>query len=152
MDDFKTWLQKMQLLCTHKEYCQFEIRQKLKSSNLSSDIIERIVEQLKEQQYIDEDRYIRAFVHDKFWLNRWGKIKIRYALQQKQLPEGKIEKVLNEIDDEAYIQHFTSLAKAKWKSLKNLDARMRQQKLIRFLLGRGIEYEIAQKITQEISA
>jgi len=150
MDDFKHWLQKMQLLCSSKEYCKFDIQQKLKSSNLSPDSIQRIMAQLEEQHYIDEDRYVRAFVNDKFWINRWGKMKIRYALQQKQLSEGKIENALNEITDDDYIQHFTSLAKAKWKSLKDNDERIRLQKLIRFLIGRGVEFEVAQKIANGV--
>ncbi|NSW44986.1 MAG: RecX family transcriptional regulator [Bacteroidales bacterium] len=152
MDDLKNWLQKMQHVCSSKEYCKFDIQQKLKSSNLNSDSIERILSELEEQHYIDEDRYIHAFVHDKFWINRWGKMKIRYALYQKQLPEGKIENALNEITDDEYIQHFTSLAKAKWKSLSDNDEPIRQQKLIRYLMGRGVEFEIAKKIANDVNS
>ena len=65
---------------------------------------------------------------------------------QKEINPELYQDVLEEIDEDQYIQTFLSLAQSKWKSLKETDPYLRKHKLIRYLIGRGVEYEIAEKI------
>lgn len=146
MDEYKNWLQRMQRLCSAKEYCKYDIFEKLKKSELSEKDKENLVQELKKQNFINEERYVQAFVHDKLFLNKWGIVKIQYALKQKGIQPELYQYLLKEIEEEKYIQAFTAIAKSKWKSIKDSDPYMRKQKLIRYLMGRGVEYEIAEKI------
>lgn len=148
MDDYKKWLSQMQRWCSTKEYCIYDINEKLKKSPLSEDDRKKIMDDLLKQNYINERRYVQAFIHDKLYLSNWGITKIKFALKQKNIPSELFIDILKEIEEEKYIQSFTALATSKWKSLKESDSFIRKQKLIRYLMGRGVEYEIAEKIYQ----
>ncbi|GAB4446297.1 MAG: hypothetical protein Fur0028_00680 [Bacteroidales bacterium] len=146
MDDYKKWLMQMQRWCSTKEYCISDINEKLKKSTLSEDDRKKIIDDLLKQNYINERRYIQAFIHDKLFLSKWGITKIKFALKQKNIPPELFMDILKEIEEEKYIQSFMALATSKWESLKESDPYIRKQKLIRYLMGRGVEYDIAEKI------
>ena len=76
-------------LCGRKEYCRSEITEKLAVRKLSPGDIDHILLALEKEKFIDEDRYAGTFTRDKLRLNRWGKVKIRYLLRQKKIPEGR---------------------------------------------------------------
>jgi len=146
MDDYKKWLMQMQRLCSVKEYCIYDINEKLKKSPLNEEDRKNIIDDLIKQNYINEQRYVQAFIHDKLYLSKWGLTKIKFALKQKNINAELYKEIINEIEEEKYVQSFISLAKSKWKKLKESDPYVRKQKLIRYLMGRGIEYDIAEKI------
>ncbi|HNV95859.1 MAG TPA: regulatory protein RecX [Bacteroidales bacterium] len=136
----------MQRLCSVKEYCIYDINEKLKKSPLNEEDRKNIIDDLIKQNYINEQRYVQAFIHDKLYLSKWGLTKIKFALKQKNINAELYKEIINEIEEEKYVQSFISLAKSKWKNLKESDPYVRKQKLIRYLMGRGIEYDIAEKI------
>ncbi|NMC99803.1 MAG: RecX family transcriptional regulator [Bacteroidales bacterium] len=146
MDDYKKWLMQMQRLCSVKEYCIYDINEKLKKSPLNEEDRKNIIDDLIKQNYINEQRYVQAFIHDKLYLSKWGLTKIKFSLKQKNINAELYKEIINEIEEEKYVQSFISLAKSKWKNLKESDPYVRKQKLIRYLMGRGIEYDIAEKI------
>lgn len=146
MNEYKNWLQRMQRLCSAKEYCKYDIFEKLKKSELSEAEKEKLIQELVKQNFINEERYVQALVHDKLFLNKWGATKIRYILKQKGIQPELYQYLFKNIEEEKYIQVFTSIAKSKWESIKDSDAYIRKQKLIRYLMGRGVEYEVAEKI------
>lgn len=47
-------------------------------------MINRIIDRLVVEKFIDEERYCRAFVNDKFRFAKWGKMKITQALYMKK--------------------------------------------------------------------
>lgn len=146
MDEVKKWLAKMQRCCSIKEYCKHDILEKLNKSNLNQKDKIKIIDELVKDNFVNESRFVKAFIHDKLYLSKWGITKIKYALQQKEINPELYQDILQEIEEEQYIQSFLSLAQSKWKSLKHIAPYLRKQKLIRYLIGRGVEYEIAEKI------
>ena len=38
------------------------------------------------EKYIDESRFAKAYVNDKYKFNKWGRIKIRFELSKSALP------------------------------------------------------------------
>lgn len=57
--------------------------QKLLAKGATPDEVDETLGRLETESYIDEARYARAFVNDKFRFDHWGRIKIRYALRQR---------------------------------------------------------------------
>ena len=53
----------------------------------------KLINELKKNQYIDHLRYANAYTHDRFNLYYWGKIKIRHHLLQKGI-EGGLEEIV----------------------------------------------------------
>ena len=71
MTDFYLWATGR---CSQKEYCRSEIAQKLRTKGATPDEIESLLARLESERYIDETRYARAFVSDKFRFDHWGRI------------------------------------------------------------------------------
>ena len=132
-------LSQMANLCARREYCVFDIKTKLMRNNFDAAAIERIIEQLKKEKYIDELRFARSCINDKLRFNKWGKIKIDFALRQKNIPQSIIREVFLDFSDELLNDSLEQLLSAKWKTIKGKTEHDKRTKLIRFGLGRGFE-------------
>lgn len=132
-------LSRMANLCARREYCVFDIKTKLIRYDLDKVAIDRIIEQLKKDRYIDELRFTRSFINDKVQFNKWGKIKIDFALRQKYIPQSIISEAFLDFSDEQLNESLEALLSAKWKTIKGKTEHDKRTKLIRFGLGRGFE-------------
>ena len=128
-------------LCSRREYCGQEMRTKFKNQGLESHQVEKLMTILQEKNFIDEQRYTRAFVHDKSKLQGWGAEKIRYALRAKQIPDVLIREALAGIDGNAQKEVLRRLLETKKRSVKAASEADMRAKLIRFGLARGYSYE-----------
>ena len=129
-------------LCAQAEHCRQEMRDKMTRWEIDSDTQEQIISRLVKERYIDDERYARAFVKDKVRYNKWGRRKVEQALWQKRIADDIRERVLDEVDEEEYLNVLRPLLKQKRKSTKAENDYELNQKLVRFALGRGFTYDI----------
>ena len=142
---------KAAIYCSRSEHCPSEVCDKLYQWGVSdTEVQQRIVCRLLEENYINEARFCRAFVHDKFYFNHWGRQKIAMYLSQKRLSSSLIHEALEEIGDDDSFQAAYALMSQKLKSLKANTPYELYAKLMRFASSRGIEMEIAHKVIQEL--
>lgn len=134
-------LQKAAAFCSGAEHCRSEIVRKLALWGLPAPSIEKITAYLQKEKYIDEERYCRAFVHDKVLYNKWGRTKIRMALRQKQISETAIKLALSDLPADDYLTGLQNILKAKSKTIKAANEYEKRNKLIRFALSRGFEMD-----------
>ena len=132
-------LHRMAAYCSSAERCEQDVRQKLVKAELEPEAVRRIINRLRQEKFIDEARFARAFVSDKFRFNHWGKYKIRCELLRKEISEEEIELALSSLEMEEYDQVLMDLLKTKMKSVKAKDERERYYKLLRFAVGRGFQ-------------
>ena len=132
-------LNKVAAYCSAAEHCRAEISEKLQRWGLPYDAIDRILKRLVDEKYIDEERFCRAFVNDKYRFAKWGKVKIAQALQLKKVPYNTCWQFLNEIDEEEYLSILDRLLTAKRKSIHAENEYELNGKLKRFALSRGFE-------------
>ena len=130
------------------EYAPTDIKLKVIRAGLSSSAAERIADKLIDEGYVNEERYTRAFVHDKFVLNHWGRRKIGMALAQKGIRGNHVQEELRNIDDERYRNTLTELLQSKNKSLNVDNDQQRFQKLLAFAASRGFELNIAYDVLE----
>ena len=129
-------------LCAQAEHCQQEMRDKMRRWELDETVQNRIVTRLVKERYVDDERYVRAFVKDKIRYNKWGRRKVQQALWQKHIDTDIQQRVLDEIDEKEYLDILRPLLKQKRKSIKAESDYELNQKLIRFALGRGFGFDI----------
>ncbi len=134
-------LSRMAAYCSTAEHCRAEIMEKMQRWGISYDAIERILNRLEQEKFIDEERFCRAFIHDKYRFAKWGKAKIAQALQLKKISRMTFSSFLNEIDQEEYLSILSDLLAAKRKSVRAENEFELNNKLIRFALSRGFEME-----------
>jgi len=132
----------MSSICSKKEYCEFDIRKKLKKYSLLENEIIDIINFLKKNKFLDENRFANAYVRDKCKFNNWGKFKISTMLGSKHVPESIIAKALENISDKEYADICLRVLIIKSRSLKEPDKLLKKNKLISFAMGKGFSYDI----------
>jgi regulatory protein len=141
---------KMATLCSRSEQCTPDIRTKVKDLGVSSDEADEIIENLKKERFIDDERYVRAYISDKFRLNKWGKVKIRHYLKMKGLPDGLIQQGLDEINENKYRELLLKTMKEKAKAVKKKEKFEKMGQIIRYAMNRGFEPEIIHRYLGEV--
>ena len=124
-------------LCSQKECCVYDIKRKLQSMGLSDAEIDKNIEKLLAEKYIDETRFTHSFIADKLRFNKWGERKIKEALRQKFIPKEIIEQAFAEFSDHSFTELLPDLLEKKRKSVTGKTEYEINTKLIRYALGRG---------------
>ena len=136
--------------CSQAERCINDVRKKMQAENLSKEVEQRIIEQLIKEKFIDENRFSRSFVHDKFQFNRWGRIKIAYELKGRNIPSEVYYPAIETIDEDEYLTVLTELLKSKKRLVKGRTSYEIYQKLSRFASARGFETELISRTIKKL--
>ncbi|MDQ6757927.1 MAG: RecX family transcriptional regulator [Bacteroidota bacterium] len=133
--------------CVYRERCHSEVKDKLYSLGLYKKDVELLMAQLVEENYLNEERFAKQYAGGKFRMNKWGRVKIKYALKQKYISDYCIKKALKEITEIDYYKTLTKLAEQKLKTLKNeKNIFTRKKKLQDYLLQKGYESELVRNV------
>ena len=143
-------LHKAASYCSISEHCVSEVEEKLNAWCIECDDKAKIINRLIDEDFINEKRYCVYFVKDKFRFNKWGKIKISYALKQKRLSNELINMALGTIDEGEYDEMLAALLKTKLAVLKYEFEYEKQGKLFRFAQSRGFENNVIERVLRNI--
>tara|TARA_Y100000766_G_scaffold78446_1_gene66687 strand:- start:1978 stop:2424 length:447 start_codon:yes stop_codon:yes gene_type:complete len=135
-------LEKMKKYCAYQERCQSEVRQKLYDFELHNNDIENILCSLIEQNFINEERFAKNFVRGKFRQKKWGKIKIKQHLKQKQISDYCIKTGLEVIDTEDYLTTLNSIISKKEKLISEENNFIKKQKIAKYAINKGFENDL----------
>lgn len=148
LNDIDKTLDYLRKLCSAREYCVKDIREKAaKRLEITTDI-DKVVETLQSEGYLSEQRYANAFARDKAAIAGWGTYKIRYQLSSKGIPAAIIDQALTEIDAVKADEKLHKAVASKYALLQG-DPQIKI-KLLKFALSRGYSYEQAHKVVSEI--
>ncbi len=139
-------LKKLQKICSRKEKCTHDIIEYLNKIEIPESLQDEIINKLKADRYVDDNRYALAAVNDKLNLNHWGKIKIRHFLTLKHIAEEIIDNALNSIDEEQYENLIREELRKKAVMFRAETPEDTEKKLMQFAASRGYEEEIARKL------
>ena len=137
-------------LCSKSEKCVGDILFKLTGWGLNEDDAAMVIDRLIDEKFVDDERYARSFVRDKFRFNKWGKVKISYQLKAKRINPATIQTALDEIDEEAYWDVLVEMIREKNRGMKAANLYDRKAKLMRFAQGRGFETDLIYSAIDEI--
>lgn len=138
-------IQRVEALCARQERCSYDIRMKLRQWQISNADIERIVKRLITDGFINDERYARMFIRDKRKFNKWGPLKITYALRSKSFSEEIISKALGELEPDNDESTLKELLSKKMRGIKAKSPYDLKTKLIRFGISRGFNFELVNK-------
>ncbi len=148
--DYKKALNRSAALCSKQEYCCADLQKKHETWGVSHEDSDKILDFLTKEKFIDESRYARFFVRDKFRFNRWGKQKIGWQLKQKRIPREIINDALTNIPREEYLQTLEGLVNEKMKQSKHSDSIKLKAALIRNAASKGFEYEVIIPVVERL--
>lgn len=141
---------KLEALCSQRELCAKEARDRLTRWGLPADEHDKLVNHLIEERYVDETRFAKFFAKDKHNLSHWGKSKITFELRNRQIPPEIITEAIAQIPEEGYEYQLEEMLKKKLKSIKSGTPYDICGKLIRFGLSRGYESGLVIKAAKKI--
>ena len=137
--------------CAYQERCVYEVRNKLEEFGLNPSQIEPVLEYLKLEGFLNEERFAEAFVKGRFTLKKWGRLRIRQELKMRDIPEELIKKSIGQIDGDEYWRVLSYLAKRKWQLTQEPNQLKRKAKVQRFLVFRGFENDLIREIIDELT-
>jgi len=138
--------------CALRERSIKEVSKKIFELGALEDKALLVIEKLKQEGFLNENRYVKAFARGKFRNKKWGKKKIEMELKKQGITEDLLKKGLNEIESVDYLQVLDRLLIKKWKLLKTKSGNISysdndlftpaMQKLINYAVQKGFEYDI----------
>ena len=108
-----------------------------------NDKIDETIQKLKSLDFLNEERYVKAYIHDNYNLKHKGKNRIHQELKNKGINELTIEKYLGEIGAENEAENALELAKKRREFMKKLPVLTQKRRLYGLLVRRGFSPEIA---------
>lgn len=140
-------LEKLRQYCAYQERCHKEVEEKLYSLALYAEWRERIVAQLIEENFLNEERFARVFAGGKFRIKAWGRLRIERELKSRRVSAYSIRKALKEeIDEQAYRQTLKNILDKKQEQYAELPDYQARIKAIRYALSRGYEMHLINEI------
>ena len=127
-----------------------EMTKRLLEKGYNLEEINETLKFLEEYNFINDESYAKAFIKDK--TKTQGKQKIKYALKNKGVSEEIIEEELSNVDMEKEKENAKILALKKYNVLikRENDKYKIKEKIIRFLISRGYNYEVAKDAVKEM--
>lgn len=127
---------------------EFELRNKLKQSEIDDEIIDETVRYIYSLDLLDDKDYAYRYAQDKSNFNRWGKNKIKYKLMEKGVPDAYIDSALETISSDNELKNILKDKEVKERSLKP-DAKNRKAKIMNYLYRRGYSISLINKVMDE---
>lgn len=126
-------------MCARCEQAEGDLRRKLHDWGLAQPDASAVIQRLKQERYLDNGRFARAYCRDKLRFNGWGRIKIEYMLRGKGIEQEHIDAALGEIDEQQYADILHEALAAKAKTLSGKPQEQTRAALMRFAASRGFE-------------
>lgn len=159
-EENRKYLQRWQAECSRRELCEAHIRRKLAmygGDGLTKDDADEIIESLKKDKFLDDNRFAAAYIKDKTTFGGWGIRKVETELLKRGVAKAVAAKAIDnylteEQGAEKQLQLLEKTAAQKWNSITTeakrkgdceLHIDKLRAKLVRFLVGRGYDYQSA---------
>ncbi|WP_323787254.1 regulatory protein RecX [Psychroserpens sp.] len=136
--------------CAYQERCHKEVSQKLFEMHMIPEARDKIIVHLLQHNFLNEERFAKAFVRGKFRIKKWGRQRLQLELKRKDINKTIISIALKEIDEEAYIDTFNDLALKRVHMIRESNPQKKRKKLADYLFYRGWESHLVYDKIREL--
>lgn len=133
---------------TYKERCPKEIEDKLNGYN--KDIINKVINKLKELGYLNEDKYIKLYIHDQINLGNKGIFLIKKELLKLKLNEEEIDDCLKGVNEDIWKEKIEKIINKKINSNHKYANKYLKQKLKQDLVKMGYPLELVTQVLEKV--
>jgi regulatory protein len=134
--------QKALRYCAYQERSHQEVKNKLYELGLPTSSVDELLAYLITEGFLNEERFAKSFAGGKFRLKKWGRIKIKHALESKGLTKNCIRLGLQEIDEDEYLKTLERLLEEKISLQDESNVFVARDKISKFAIQRGFEPEL----------
>lgn len=114
-----------------------ELANYLKKYDYSTEIVERIIEKLNNEGYLNQDIYAEAYINDQINLKMIGPIKIKNDLEKLGIKENIINEKIEFYTREDQLVKIQKLVEKEIKLNNNKSCYMLKNKILTNLLNKG---------------
>lgn len=140
-------------LLSRRAHSVFELRRKLLAKYDNKNIVNSILNELIEREYLDDEKFALDFTEQRLNKKKSGLNKIKAELNARGVKKEFIENAVEKLFDRDQLFEIAfELAGKKLSSLKGRekDGRKIRMKLMNFLYARGFDYEIVRSVSDKI--
>lgn len=130
---------KLESYCAYQERCHKEVRQKLRDMRMIPEAIDVILVHLIEHNFLNEERFAKAFVRGKFRIKKWGKNRLLRELKFREISKYSIDSAMKEIDLDDYYSTLDDLMQKRIAQVNEKNVYKKKKKVADYLLYRGWE-------------
>ena len=143
-------LDKMAKYCAYQERCVKDVRDKLKTFDISQENRDKILEYLLDNRFANDERFAKSFVRGKINQSGWGLNKIRFHLAQKGIAKDIIDEALEQTDEEVYRQRLIAILNTKAKTVKAENDFEKKRKLAAYAMQKGFEAALVWEVLKDL--
>lgn len=140
-------------LLGNRDHARRELQTKAVRKDYPLEVIENVLDELQENDFIDDAGFAEKFAADKNKLNNWGPAKIRQHLQKKGIDRDVISSSIEKaFENQNYREIFLNLVlKRKRHFLREEDPFKRKKKIFDYLCRKGYRPENIYKYLDELT-
>ncbi|WP_295981377.1 regulatory protein RecX [uncultured Algibacter sp.] len=143
-------LSKLQNYCSYQERCHQEVRRKLVSMRMIPEAIDQIIVALLDHNFLNEERFAKAYVRGKFRIKKWGRRRLTLELKKKEIGIFNINQAISQINELDYLEVFNDLSESRLSFIKESNKLKKRKKLADYLLYRGWESHLVYQRVNEL--
>ena len=125
-----------------------EIKKYMNKQNIDTNTQEKIIKKLEQTKMIDDNIYVKAYIHDKISFTNDGPNKIKKDLEKENIDKNIIEEELNKIDKEELNNKLEKLIIKKLNNNQKYSENIIKQKLTFYFTNLGYDKEDIQNIIE----
>ena len=149
-EEEKLILEKIKSYCQYQERCTKEVRKKLYNLKTSTESSEKIISFLTNNDFLNDERFVKFFIQGKLRIKKWGKIKLKYELKSRGINYQIIETSIKDIPENEYISYFEEFSSNKIKFLKG-TLEQKKRSFINYFTYRGWENDLIYQKLRDIN-
>jgi regulatory protein len=140
----------MENFCAYQERCHKEVEKKLYDLHMIPEARDKITLHLLQHNFLNEERFSKAFARGRFSIKNWGRIRIVNELKFRNISPYNIKTALKEIDEEDYLKTIQKVAEKKFAVINEPNTFKKRSKLLTYLSSKGYESDLIYEVVKSL--
>lgn len=137
-------------LLSLRDHSARELSLKLLQKGYQKPHIEKVIKDLQNKKYLDDARFARYYAEELIGNKRLGPRLLREKLFSRGISATEVSNILDSYENEKILENCRYHYLKKIKSLRNEEPRKAVEKMTRFLLGKGFNWESIRPVLDEM--
>jgi len=150
MKELDKQLSKIRRWCAMQERCLVEVKIHANSLGFPDKNTDKIIKQMVDEGFINEERYAKLYAGGKFRNKKWGRSRIIGELKARQISDAAIKAGLSEIDEEEYRNVIVGMVEHKIAVTDRSNMMLFKHRLAKPAIAKGYEPELVGEIIDEL--
>ena len=127
-----------------------ELRKRLKLKKYSETLIGQVLDQLKLQGLLNDEKFAKFFSQSRLHTHPSGKKRLQFELKQKGITPEVAQRVLDAVSEDEEAESAKEIAARYLRSQKGVPRVKQRVRLYGFLRRRGYQNELVFKVMNEL--